>query len=269
MGRKKKFRLRRLLPLMVIAAIAVNGCNDEVRDGISKAAGDIATRALKQAASQTIENISGSVSRNADNAEKSSQNEGLTNIQCDEPYRVLNGNIPYFTEAELARGNEVFEEYSELDDLGRCGVAFANICKDIMPTEKRGEIGMVKPSGWKQAKYPELIEGAGYIYNRCHLIAFELAGENANDLNLITGTRAFNLNMLIFENQVADYVRKTGNHVLYRVTPDFKGSELVARGVTIEARSVEDDGCVFCVYCPNVQPGITINYENGNTEKFN
>ena len=184
----------------------------------------------------------------------------------DHPYVEVNGNVPFFTEDEIT--TDVFEEYSPLDSLGRCGVAYANICKGLMPTEERGEIGMIKPSGWHTQKYPGVVEG-NYIYNRCHLIGFQLAGENANEKNLITGTRYFNVDgMLPFENMVADYIdAHPDNHVLYRVTPEFVGDELVARGVLMEAYSVEDSGSgvSFCIYCYNAQPGVTIDYATGET----
>lgn len=182
------------------------------------------------------------------------------------PYIELNGNIPEFTD-EGKQNTTSFENYSELDSLGRCGVAFANVGKDIMPTEKRGKIGMIKPSGWHTVKYPEVIKDK-YLWNRCHLIAFMLAGENANQKNLITGTRYLNIEgMLPFENQVADYIKETNNHVLYRVTPIFKDDELVARGVQMEAYSVEDNGSGVCfnVYAYNIQPGIIIDYATGNS----
>lgn len=162
---------------------------------------------------------------------------------------------------------ESFETYSELDALGRCGVAYANISKDLMPTEERGEIGMIKPSGWHTVKYPEVIEDL-FLYNRCHLIGYQLSGENANEKNLITGTRYLNVEgMLPFENKVAAYVRKTGNHVLYRVTPVFEGDNLVAEGVLMEAFSVEDagKGVEFCVFAYNIQPGIEIDYATGES----
>lgn len=180
------------------------------------------------------------------------------------PYAVLNDNEPEFDDDFTT---EAFEDYSELDDLGRCGVAYANICQELMPTEKRGDIGMVKPSGWHTVKYPDIIKDR-YLYNRCHLIGYQLAGENANVKNLITGTRYLNVEgMLPFENDVADYVKETGNHVLYRVTPVFDGDNLVASGVQMEAESVEDDGAgvKFNVYCYNVQPGIGIDYETGDS----
>ena len=179
-------------------------------------------------------------------------------------YVAINNNEPFFTDSDMT--TTAFENYSDLDSLGRCGVAYANICKDIMPTEERGKIGMIKPSGWHTVKYDVIKDR--YLYNRCHLIGYQLAGENANPKNLITGTRYLNVEgMLPFENLVADYVNNTGNHVLYRVTPMFSGSNLVANGVLIEAKSVEDNGggILFNVYCYNVQPGVGINYENGDS----
>lgn len=182
-------------------------------------------------------------------------------------YVTLNDNMPQF---ENFDDTTVFETYSELDYLDRCGVAYANICKELMPTDDREEIGSVKPSGWvcngksNNNKY-DFVDGK-YIYNRCHLIGFQLAGENANEKNLITGTRYLNIEgMLPFENMVADYVKEEGGHVLYRVTPIFKDNELVCRGVQIEAYSVEDDGKDICfnVFCFNVQPGVEINYQTG------
>lgn len=179
-----------------------------------------------------------------------------------EPYVVLNENVPDFP-AEDETTNS-FERYSPLDDLGRCGTAYANIGTDLMPTEERGSIGQVKPSGWQTVKY-DCVDGK-YLYNRCHLIGYQLSGENANEENLITGTRYLNVEgMLPFEDQVADYVQETDNHVLYRVTPVFEGDNLLASGVVMEAKSVEDDGAgvCFCVYVYNVQPGVAIDYATG------
>ena len=179
-----------------------------------------------------------------------------------EPYVVLNDNVPDFPEED--RTTVSFETYSELDELGRCGPAYANVGQDLMPTEKRGSIGQVKPSGWQVAKY-DCVDGK-YLYNRCHLIGYQLTAENANEKNLITGTRYLNVTgMLPFENLVADYVKETDHHVLYRVTPIFEGENLVASGVQMEAWSVEDqgEGVEFNVYCYNVQPGITIDYATG------
>ncbi len=176
----------------------------------------------------------------------------------------LSGNVPSFPEEEIT--TEPFERYSELDELGRCGTAYANICEELMPTEPRGDIGMIKPTGWHTVKY-DSVDG-NYLYNRCHLIAFMLAGENDNEKNLITGTRYFNVEgMLPFEQMVADYVEESGGHVLYRVTPGYQGDNLVASGVMMEAYSVEDAGAgvCFCVYVYNVQPGVEIDYATGES----
>lgn len=181
-----------------------------------------------------------------------------------EDYIVLNNNVPNFLESDLTTTS--FEEYSPLDSLGRCGVAFANIGTDIMPTEKRESISSVKPSGWQSVKY-DIVEGK-YLYNRSHLIGYQLTAENANDRNLITGTRYFNATLMLpYENMVADYIKETNNHVLYRVTPVFEGNNLVATGVQMEAKSVEDDGegIEFNVFVYNIQPGITIDYATGNS----
>lgn len=179
------------------------------------------------------------------------------------PYVTINNNIPYFTKNEYT--TKSFESYSSLDNLGRCGVAFACVGQDIMPTEERGSIGSVKPTGWHTIRY-ENIDGK-YLYNRCHLLGYQLTGENANIRNLITGTRYLNIEgMLPFENMVADYVQETGNHALMRVTPIFDGNNLLASGVLMEALSIEDNGAgiSFNVYCYNVQPGIVINYSDGS-----
>lgn len=181
-----------------------------------------------------------------------------------EPYVVLQENQPSFEDDELT--TQAFESYSPLDALGRCGVAYACVGLEIMPTEERGAIGQVKPSGWHLVKY-DCVDGK-YLYNRCHLIGYQLSGENANECNLITGTRYLNVTgMLPFENQVADYVEETGNHVLYRATPIFQGMELVARGVQMEAWSVEDSGAGVCfnVYVYNSQPGVVIDYATGDS----
>ena len=183
-----------------------------------------------------------------------------------EDYIILNNNIPNFSDSDLTTTS--FEEYSPLDSLGRCGVAFANIGTDIMPTEKRESISSVKPSGWKSAEYPTDVIKGKYLYNRSHLIGFQLTAENANERNLITGTRYFNATLMLpYENMVADYIKETNNHVLYRVTPVFKGNNLVATGVQIEAKSVEDngEGIEFNVFIYNIQPGITIDYVTGDS----
>ena len=180
------------------------------------------------------------------------------------PFVEINNNVPFFTTEELV--TDAFEKYSPLDSKGRCGVAYANICQELMPTEERGSIGMIKPSGWHTVRY-DFVDGK-YLYNRCHLIAYQLAGENANERNLITGTRYLNIEtMLSFEGRVADYVLATNNHVLYRVTPFFDGDNLLATGVLMEGYSVEDNGEGICynVFCYNVQPGVVINYANGDS----
>lgn len=181
------------------------------------------------------------------------------------PYVVINDNIPNFDDNDYSTRS--FESYSELDKYGRCGVAFANVGLDIMPTRERGSIGMVKPSGWHTVKY-DIVDGK-YLYNRCHLIGYQLTGENANPQNLITCTRYMNVvGMLGFENEVAEYVKKTGNHVLYRVTPMFEDTNLLANGVQIEAESVEDNGkgIKFNVFVYNVQKGISIDYSDGSSK---
>ena len=225
------------------------------------------------------ESESGQPQENASDTQESQQVTSTTDVPAGEgtsalslreipaysgtPYTEVNGNQPYFTEEELT--TQSFETYSELDSLGRCGVAYANVGQDLMPTEPRGEIGAVKPTGWHLVKYDN-VDGK-YLYNRCHLIAYMLAAENANPQNLITGTRYLNVQgMLPFETKVCDYVKNTGNHVLYRVTPIFDGDNLLADGVLMEAYSVEDagEGICFCVFAYNVQPGIGIDYATGD-----
>ena len=182
-----------------------------------------------------------------------------------EPYVVLADNVPGFTKEELT--SKSYETYSPLDRLGRCGVAQACVGTDLRPTEERGSIGSVKPTGWQTVKY-DCVDGK-YLYNRCHLIGYQLSGENANKENLITGTRYMNVDgMLPFENMVADYVKETGNHVLYRVTPIYDGDNLVAGGVQMEALSVEDggEGICFNVYVYNCQPGVSIDYATGESQ---
>ncbi len=190
----------------------------------------------------------------------------LSNIPpySGDTFVAINDNVPFFTEEELT--TTAYENYSNLDALGRCGVVIACCGQEIMPTGERGDIGSVKPSGWVQAQY-DFVDGK-YLYNRCHLIGWQLSGEDANKKNLITGTRYFNTEgMLPFENMVADYIKETGNHVMYRVTPIYEGNNLVANGVLIEAYSVEDNGEGICfhVYCYNVQPGVVIDYATGKS----
>ncbi|HJB05716.1 MAG TPA: DNA/RNA non-specific endonuclease [Candidatus Merdibacter merdigallinarum] len=185
-------------------------------------------------------------------------------VYSGDPYVVINDNEPSFSSEELESNS--FESYGELDDLGRCTIAFANLSSELMPQGERGSIGQVKPSGWQTVRY-DSVDGK-YLYNRCHLIGWQLSGENANERNLITGTRYMNTEgMLPFENMVADYIKETDGHVLYRVTPIFVEDELVARGVQMEAYSIEDAGASICfnVFVYNVQPGIEIDYSDGSS----
>ena len=239
----------------------------------------IPSELLEASETAVSEPESGQPQENASDTQESQQVTSATDVPTGEgtsafslreipaysgtPYTEVNGNQPYFTEADLT--TQSFETYSELDSLGRCGVAYANVGQDLMPTEPRGEIGAVKPTGWHLVKYDN-VDGK-YLYNRCHLIAYMLAAENANPQNLITGTRYLNVQgMLPFETKVCDYVKNTGNHVLYRVTPIFDGDNLLADGVLMEAYSVEDagEGISFCVFAYNVQPGIGIDYATGD-----
>ncbi len=191
------------------------------------------------------------------------------------PYEEVNDNRPFFlgsinVDSAFDTTAEEFVYYSELDDLGRCGQAYANVCSANLPTEPREEIGSIKPSGWQTIKYPDVIEDL-YLYNRCHLIGYQLGGGSANERNLITGTRYMNVDgMLPFENRIKEYVTQTQNHVLYRVTPIFEGDNLLADGVLMEAYSVEDsgEGVSFCVYVYNVQPGIVIDYATGDSREM-
>lgn len=211
---------------------------------------------------QTEVNTELSGEKDTGSPEQSSFDLSQVPAYSGEPYVVVNNNNPFFKDSDLT--TEAFKKYSDLDSLGRCGAAYANVCQEIMPTEKRGAIGMVKPTGWQTVKY-DWVDGK-YLYNRCHLIGYQLSGENANEKNLITGTRYLNVDgMLPFENLVADYVHETDHHVLYRVTPVFENSNLVASGVLMEAQSVEDDDVLFCVYCYNVQPKVTIDYATGES----
>ena len=198
-------------------------------------------------------------------------NRSQTSVSLDsipeysgDPYVVVNNNVPFFSKEDLKA--EVFESYGDLDSLGRCTVAYSMVGTETMPTQERGNIGQVKPTGWHAVKYDN-VDGK-YLYNRCHLIGYQLTAENANVKNLITGTRYLNVQgMLPFENLTADYIKETGNHVLYRVTPVFEGDNLVASGVLMEGESAEDDGeaIQFCVYVYNVQPGIIIDYATGDS----
>lgn len=239
----------RLLASALLIAVIVTGCS--VATNVSK-------EDIKGAINLVTDIVKGTNSSSYDMS-------SIPEFNGKDAYVVLNNNEPNFTKEDMT--TKSFEKYSKLDNLGRCGVAFANVGKDIMPTEERGSIGQVKPSGWQTIKY-DIVDGK-YLYNRCHLIGYQLTGENANRENLVTGTRYLNIDgMLDFENDIADYVKKTGNHVLYRVTPIFQGSELVCRGVQMEALSVEDNGkgIKFNVFAYNAQPGVEIDYSTGKSK---
>jgi DNA-entry nuclease len=265
---------RALLPFLLAVCILLSACSSTAGTSANTSSNDQSSTISSQVSSESAstpeaaESGTGSSTGATENVNSTfSSPFSLASVPAysKSPYVEVNGNQPYFTSSELT--TKAFETYSDLDSLGRCGVAYANICKELMPTEERGSIGAVKPSGWQIAKY-DFVDGK-YLYNRCHLIGFQLAGENANEKNLITGTRYMNVDgMLPFENMVADYVKETGNHVLYRVTPIFEGKNLVASGVLMEAESVEDkgEGILFCVYCYNVEPGVTIDYATGNNQ---
>lgn len=267
-SRKKKnsLGLTGVLVILVIAGLIKAGTNDSLPDTQTTEA--VTVQAQDSTSQTDAIQISSEEAASLAEAHINTALEAFANEAIPEysgnPYVELNGNVPYFTDEELS--TTAFELYSELDSLGRCGACYANICKEIMPTEERGSIGMVKPTGWHTVKYDCITDR--YLYNRCHLIGYQLAGENANEKNLITGTRYLNVDgMLPFENEVADYVDETDNHVLYRVTPVFSDDNLVASGVIIEAKSVEDKGAgvQFNVYCYNVQPGISIDYIDGQS----
>ena len=277
----KRYRLFLAL-LTLIIGIGITGC-DESKLSLNESASDAVNVTMSDETPESsesledVEDIEIESTENevveTDNTEKttystvaSTKNDNSFTIPKynGKPYAVINKNVPYFKKSELKKTS--YETYAKLDKLGRCGVARANVGRDIMPTEKRGAIGSVKPTGWKTVKY-DIVDGK-YLYNRCHLIGYQLTGENANMRNLITGTRYMNVDgMLPFENMVADFVKETGKHVLYQVKPIFKGNNLLATGVHMQAKSVEDNGkgISFNVFVFNVQPGIKINYANGES----
>ena len=269
---KKNIKQFVALFLMLITVLSFTGCGDSNNNNAPHLEFIDTTVAYQESLTpQTTE--SNSVSN------ESVQKFSVSDIPefSGTPYYVVNGNNPYFTNEEKSNTN-AFEKYLPLDNLNRCQVAYANICKELMPTENRESISSVYPSGWKlngksnNNEYTTDLVDGGRIYNRCHLIGFQLAGENANEKNLITGTRYMNVTgMLPFENMIADYVKETNNHVLLRVSPLYKNNDLVAKGVLIEAWSVEDngDGICFNVFCYNVQPGIEINYTTGENSLSN
>lgn len=255
---KVKFKNRLLISFLLVSLV-FSGCQNlsEISDKYSTSSAGYES---------SVQDDSSESSSNSKNNALSGKS-GLTHTSYNgEPYGIISNNKPDFTNKQK-KSTQIFENYSELDSLGRCGAAFANICKELMPATKRTGIGMIKPSGWQTAKYAGIVDG-NYLYNRCHLIGFQLAGENANEKNLITGTRYMNVTgMLPFEDEVADYVKRTNNHVLYRVTPVYKGNNLVAEGVKMEGYSVEDKGRGVCfnVFVYNVQPKITIDYATGKS----
>lgn len=258
-GKIKNTKIALIILAIILIVIALIGystgnLNKYITDIIhGKSVVDVATSAINDIGKEKAKTTK--VSFNLDNIPEFR----------NEPYVTINDNKPNFEEKYFT--TKSFENYSKLDSLGRCGVAFANIGKDIMPTSKREAINMIKPTGWQTTKY-NFIDGK-YLYNRCHLIGFQLAGENANEKNLITGTRYLNVTgMLPFENEVTEYVKKKNKHVLYRVTPIFKDQNLVASGVQIEAESVEDKGKSICfnVYVYNNQPKVEIDYKTGKSK---
>ena len=262
---KNSFRLFTALLALLTALVLLAGCDIDITlgfDGLLSGSPPVSTDSYDTGSgSPTAGGESG-----GELTEGSAGAFDLSDIipYSGEPYVTVCGGVPHFSEAELSRIS--FESYSELDGYGRCGVCTASVGRDIMPTEKRGSIGQVKPTGWHTVKY-DFVDGK-YLYNRCHLIGYQLTGENANTKNIITGTRYLNVEgMLPFENMIADYVKETDNHVMYRVTPVFEGDELVARGVHLEAMSVEDggEGIFFNVFCYNVQPGVEIDYATGES----
>ncbi len=246
MKRNRWKKIAKLGLVLAAAASMLAGCG-----GIAENTGEVSSRYRENTGSGTGDEIE---------VRDGSEIPGYDG----EPYIVLDGNEPSFTESEITEDS--FESYSELDELGRCGAACASVGQEIMPTEERGRIGQVRPTGWHTVKY-DFVDGK-YLYNRCHLLGYQLTGENANEKNLITGTRYLNVDgMLPFENMIADYVKETENHVMYRVTPVYEGDDLVASGVEMEGYSVEDEGEGICfhVFCYNVQPNVEIDYSTGES----
>lgn len=255
----EKKRLSILLSILLSLLLIFTACASTSEESYDINSSDEYTEIEDTSTNEDVEEASDAEEVNQNDVEQKSNQKLKVPKYSGSPYSVINDNEPNFSKKDK-NCTEAFEEYSSLDELGRCGVAYANICRKIMPTEKRGNISSVHPTGWHS-----------YMgWERCHLIGFQLAGENANENNLITGTRYMNVSgMLPFENMVADYVEETGNHVLYRVTPDFHKKNLVAHGVQMEAWSVEDDGEGICfnVYCYNVNKSSKINYATGVTDK--
>lgn len=260
--KRKKLTIQ-VLPLLLTVCLLMAGCGST-----SSGAKDVQKAANASSPTQSSQEESSSNKSIADApilSEAPVRTASSFPDYSGSPYAVINDNIPEFTESDL-NASESYEIYGELDSLGRCTACVAMIGRDLMPTEERGSIGSVRPTGWHTVKYDN-VDGK-YLYNRCHLIGYQLTAENANKKNLITGTRYLNMEgMLPFENLAADYVKETGNHVLYRVTPIFNDQNLLASGVHMEAQSVEDngDGVMFNIYCYNIQPGISIDYATGES----
>ncbi|MGI6206245.1 MAG: DNA/RNA non-specific endonuclease [Anaerovoracaceae bacterium] len=251
-----------LLAVMLTVCMLFSACGSGQSD-YSSGSPDSGSQTEQESASSADTDTAGGSDTSQASAASSFSISDIPAYSGD-PYVVISDNVPDFSESDLT--TQSYEQYSELDSLGRCGVCIASVGRDLMPDEERGSIGMIKPTGWHTVKY-DWVDGK-YLYNRCHLIGYQLTGENANERNLITGTRYLNVDgMLPFENMVADYVKESGNHVLYRVTPVFTGNNLVADGVHMEAESVEDSGAgiEFNVFCYNVQPGVTIDYATGDS----
>ena len=263
-------RLCKVLPALILVlslVLSLAGCSGaDIADSINLSQNESTTVQTDKAGGSNSSNKNNSVDKNDTLAAGTDSEDWRATLPeySDSPYVIVNNNEPFFTENDMTADS--FEYYGELDELGRCTVAYASIGKDLMPTEKRGSIGSVKPTGWHTVKY-DIVDGK-YLYNRCHLIGYQLTAENANKNNLITGTRYLNVDgMLLFENMVADYIKETNNHVLYRVTPIFTGDNLLADGVLMEAESVEDngEGISYNVFCYNVQPGVKIDYVTGDS----
>ena len=257
-----------LLAVLMLLSFALAGCAEQ--QSFDDKIDNILKNTERATSRKSTDGSAGGGNSNADSNAQSNQDPICQQLGIDgysgKPFAHVNGGNPSFSESEIT--TEAYEFYSDLDGLGRCGYAMACIGKELMPSDDREEIGSVTPTGWVQKKYSADLVSGGYIYNRCHLIGFQLTGENANKKNLITGTRYMNWDgMVEFENMIADYIKETDNHVIYRVTPMFYENELVARGVHMEAYSVEDggEGISFNVYVYNVQPGIAIDYKTGNS----
>lgn len=260
---KTKIRALAMMVCLALVMQSASGCGTtEPAQGVQETTDDIEEKTQDQTVTEEQEKSLPST-ENATTIEETFDFAAVPAYD-GKAYVAVNDNIPFFTEEELSSAS--YETYGELDSLGRCTVCVASVGQDLMPAEERGNIGAVKPTGWHTVKY-DFVDGK-YLYNRCHLIGYQLTGENANEKNLITGTRYLNIEgMLPFENMVADYVKETDQHVMYRVTPVFEGDNLLAAGVLMEGKSVEDngEGVLFCVFAYNVQPGVSIDYATGES----